>query len=97
MDVEVAKYLAMVLTGGVSLFLGLLPLCLGKYFVFSDEMWKRTLTSALLCFGGGVLFATAMVHLLPEVILNFTTQGLKNAIVSFFSFSGQRKSQGLRT
>ena len=93
MDVEVAKYLAMVLTGGVSLFLGLLPLCLGKYFVFSDETWKRTLTSALLCFGGGVLFATAMVHLLPEVILSFTAQGLKNAIIRvFFPFSGQRKS-----
>lgn len=67
MDLNGTKYLAMFLLGGVSLFLGFIPLKIGKHFVSDDKEWKRTLTSVLLCFGGGVLFATSMIHMLPEV------------------------------
>ncbi len=31
---------------------------------------RRTITSVLLCFGGGVLFATAFCHIIPEVTLS---------------------------
>ena len=67
MDLDGTKYLAMVLLGGISLILGFIPLKIGKYFVNDDKVWKRTVTSVLLCFGGGVLFATAMIHMIPEV------------------------------
>ena len=29
---------------------------------------KDAITSVLLCFGGGVLLSTSMIHMLPEVI-----------------------------
>ena len=67
MDLDDSKYLSMFLLGGISLLLGFLPLKIGKFFVADDKEWKRTLTSVLLCFGGGVLFATAMIHMIPEV------------------------------
>lgn len=73
MDLNGTKYLAMFLLGGVSLFLGFIPLKIGKHFVSDDKEWKRTLTSVLLCFGGGVLFATSMIHMLPEVRLKMFT------------------------
>ena len=57
----------MVLLGGISLILGYLPIKIGAYFLRDDRGWKRTVTSVLLCFGGGVLFATSMIHMLPEV------------------------------
>ena len=67
MEVLTAKIIAMVLLMGVSLFLGFLPLKIGLYFLNDGKLWKKTLTSVLLCFGGGVLFATSFVHMLPEV------------------------------
>ena len=68
MDIITAKILSMVLLGGVSLILGFLPLKIGVYFLQDNKGWKRTLTSVLLCFGGGVLFETSIIHMLPEVI-----------------------------
>ena len=66
-DVQIAKVWTMVLLGFISMFLGVLPLKVGAYFSKDDRGWKHVVTSILLCFGGGVLFATAMVHMLPEV------------------------------
>ena len=66
-DVQKAKVWTMVLLGLISMFLGILPLRLGAYFTKGDRGWKNVVTSILLCFGGGVLFATAMIHMLPEV------------------------------
>ena len=66
-DVQKAKVWTMVLLGLISMFLGVLPLRLGAYFIKGDRGWKNVVTSILLCFGGGVLFATAMIHMLPEV------------------------------
>ena len=67
MDVEATKYLTMFFLGIVPLILGFLPLKIGKQFYNNDKPWKRTLTSVLLCFGGGLLLATASIHILPCV------------------------------
>ena len=67
MEAKTTKYITMVLLAGVSLILGFLPLKISKYFLNDEKVWKKTLTSVLLCFGGGVLFATSFTHMLPEV------------------------------
>ncbi len=69
MDLITTKIVTMVVLGVVSLILGFIPLKIGRFFVDDrDKPWKRTVTSILLCFGGGVLFATGLIHMLPEVI-----------------------------
>jgi hypothetical protein len=73
LDLITVKIIALSLLGGVSLLLGFLPLKLGSLIDTSDfggerNFWKRTITSVLLCFGGGVLLATSFVHMLPEVM-----------------------------
>ena len=76
MDVVGAKILVMVLTSVIPILLSLLPLWFKSYLVpskNSKSYWRPVLTSVLLCFGGGVLLATSLVHLLPEVRLNFGT------------------------
>ena len=66
-EIQEAKIWTMVLLGLVSMILGALPLKLGAYFAKDDRGWKRVVTSVLLCFGGGVLLATSLIHMLPEV------------------------------
>ena len=68
------KLVALSLLGGVSLALGYLPLKFSSLVDLSTDLrsgekssWKKTITSLLLCFGGGVLMATSFVHMLPEV------------------------------
>jgi zinc transporter 1/2/3 len=73
MDLITVKVIALSLLGGISLIIGCIPLKLGSLIDASDfegsrDFWKRTITSVLLCFGGGVLLATSFVHMLPEVI-----------------------------
>ena len=63
------KIITMTLLAVVSLILGFLPLKISKSVFIDDKKWKRTFTSVLLCFGGGVLFATSFIHMLPEVRL----------------------------
>ena len=67
MEALAAKIISMVLLMVISLFFGFLPLKVGIHFLNDGKLWKQTLTSVLLCFGGGVLFATSFVHMLPEV------------------------------
>ena len=68
MEVTTSKILAMLLLGGVSIILGFIPLKLGKWFKRSDGSPRHgTIFSSLLCFGGGVLLATSLLHMLPEV------------------------------
>lgn len=67
-----AKTVAMVVLCVGSLLLGMLPIWIARYFNWrkgGQEMsWMaKTVLSALLCFGAGVLMATALVHLLPEI------------------------------
>jgi len=70
------KLITMTLLAVVSLILGFLPLKISKYFINDDNIWKRTFTSVLLCFGGGVLFATSFIHMLPEVRENIEESGI---------------------
>ena len=68
MDTTGTKILAMCLLGGISIILGFIPLKLGKVFKGKDGDHKHgTIFSSLLCFGGGVLLATSLLHMLPEV------------------------------
>ena len=76
MDLMTVKLVALSLLGGISLALGFVPLKFSSLVDFSTKsdhpggvksFWKRTITSVLLCFGGGVLMATSFVHMLPEV------------------------------
>ena len=98
MDVKTAKIICMVLLGGISLILGYLPIKIGAYFQRDDRGWKRTVTSVLLCFGGGVLFATSMIHMLPEVSILCTGTNIDWLYLLPYLFAeiGWRKSRGFR-
>ena len=70
MDLKGTKVVVMVLTSVIPIFLSLLPLWFKSYLVPSkhyQSSWRTVIQSMLLCFGGGVLLATSLVHLLPEV------------------------------
>ena len=68
MDKVLSKVLALSLLGGISLLLGTIPLKLGQWFNGEDgKRMHETLFSSLLCFGGGLLIATSILHMLPEV------------------------------
>lgn len=63
MQPDSAKILAMLTLGGGCLFLGLLP----AFFTRTRRRRPQFSVSAMLCFGAGVLLATSLVHMLPEV------------------------------
>lgn len=63
---EMEKVLAMVVLGLGSFISGILP-------AFISERNRRRFpltTSLMLCFGAGILLATALIHILPEVRYN---------------------------
>lgn len=62
MELTTAKAIAMLTLGLGSFISGMVPAC------FSEGTRKKhpLLVSCLLCFGGGVLLATSLVHMLPE-------------------------------
>lgn len=67
-----AKIITMVCLFGISMVVGCLPLLISlKYdwFKASDSTMRSSnkLVMGLLAFGGGILFATTFMHLLPEV------------------------------
>ncbi|GAB0092903.1 zinc transporter ZIP3 [Sergentomyia squamirostris] len=57
------KILAMFVLGAGSFFIGMLPAWLSR----RQQRNHPLLVSILLCFGAGVLLATSLVHMLPEV------------------------------
>merc|ERR1719239_1619643 len=60
----------MLLLGGVSFLIGTIVWKLSGVLGFAQKTPGRKqllITSLLLCFGAGVLFATCMLHILPEV------------------------------
>lgn len=63
LNVDQAKILAILVLGGGSFFVGMLPGYLNRRF---QERHQLTITF-LLCFGAGVLLATSLVHILTEV------------------------------
>ena len=62
LSADQAKVLAMLILGGGSFVVGILPGYLGRRF-----QRNQILFSFLLCFGAGVLIATSIVHILSEV------------------------------
>ena len=72
-EVLIAKIGSMLILGGFSLVLGLLPIKIIEKFGLSklDAKGKNTKAqlalSALNCFGAGVILTTSFTHMLPEV------------------------------
>jgi len=69
---DVAKTISIVLLSVVTLILGLIPIPIARSLNWKNggkEMSSlaKNILSGLLCFGAGVLMATALIHLLPEV------------------------------
>ena len=74
MDKVLSKVLALSLLGGISLLLGTIPLKLGQWFNAEDGKRKHeTMFSSMLCFGGGLLISTSILHMLPEVSFQILT------------------------
>lgn len=63
---DLEKILAMLILGLGSLLSGMLPAIISER---NRQRFPLT-TSLLLCFGAGILLATALVHILPEVNRN---------------------------
>ncbi|EFN87022.1 zinc transporter ZIP1 [Harpegnathos saltator] len=59
-----AKVASMVLIGAGSFIVGITPACFVSH---AEHLQKKLLLSCTLCFGAGVLLATANLHMLPEV------------------------------
>lgn len=69
MNKDNTKILAMLVLGGGSMIFGLLP----GVFTRANRRQHPLKISNLLCFGAGVLLATSLVHMLPEVREKLTT------------------------
>lgn len=59
-----AKVASMVLIGAGSFIVGVIPACFVSHV---EHLQRKLLLSCTLCFGAGVLLATAILHMLPEV------------------------------
>lgn len=59
-----AKLTSMVLIGAGSFVVGVAPAC---FVSRARHLQRKLLLSCALCFGAGVLLATATLHVLPEV------------------------------
>lgn len=71
MDLLTVKIITMVLLGGISLFLGLIPMAFRSCMKKKDGHKSKAdiFISAFSCFGGGVILTTCLTHMLPEVNL----------------------------
>jgi len=70
MGVAVEQWMAMTALTLITIVLGLIPYVIvrrTKYMVNSDSCAYKCVVTILSCFGGGVLLATVLLHLLPEV------------------------------
>ncbi|KMQ90809.1 zinc transporter zip3 [Lasius niger] len=77
-DVLTAKAVTMVVLCSVSTIMGIIPMFLAKWFKWdlNGQNPRSTRTvSLLLGFGGGVLFSTTFLHLIPEV-----AEGVENLV-----------------
>lgn len=59
-----AKLASMLVIGAGSFFVGIAPAC---FISTAQRLQRKLLLSCALCFGAGVLLATSMLHVLPEV------------------------------
>jgi len=61
------KVVVLVLLGLVKLFSGLAPLLATKLFKKRSDFWFKRFIGIVLCFGGGVLLSTVLIHMMKEV------------------------------
>jgi zinc transporter 1/2/3 len=72
--VDTAKIISMVLLCIIPLILGLVPIWIARKMHWNEgrgqtmSQLAKNVLSGLLCFGAGVLMATALTHLLPDII-----------------------------
>ncbi|XP_029671341.1 zinc transporter ZIP1-like isoform X4 [Formica exsecta] len=77
-EVLTAKAVTMVVLCSVSTIMGILPIFLAKWFKWDlngQNPRSTRIVSLLLGFGGGVLFSTTFLHLMPEV-----AEGVENLV-----------------
>merc|ERR1739848_634563 len=87
----VAKILSMVILGGFSLLLGLIPMKLVEKYNLKEissgnnenkkdmsTTFKHLALTALNCFGAGVILTTCFTHLLPEANEALEESSIKN-------------------
>lgn len=58
-----AKFVSMIIIGVGSFVVGIVPACFVSRVRYLQQ---KLLLSCILCFGSGVLFATSILHMLPE-------------------------------
>jgi uncharacterized membrane protein len=63
MNANLAKIIAMFTLGFGSLIAGMVPAAFANLKLRKNKL----LLSSILCFGAGILLATSLVHILPEV------------------------------
>ncbi|KAA0199331.1 hypothetical protein HAZT_HAZT009268 [Hyalella azteca] len=75
MDLLATKSLALTIMFFITIVVGLLPIKVRKLLltVPGSIERSRTILSAFLCFGAGVLFGTTFLHILPEALENVET------------------------
>jgi len=61
------KVLVLVLLGLVKLLSGLAPLIAKHFFKSRNDVCFKRFIGVVLCFGGGVLLSTVLIHMTPEV------------------------------
>ena len=67
-ETTIIKIVTLFLLGGGSAFLGLIPWKVGKRIKENHgNLRHEKILSSLSCFGGGLLLAMSLLHLLPEV------------------------------
>lgn len=81
-----AKVLAIFILGIGSLFVGLLPATISE----RNRRRYPLIISILLCFGAGVLLATSVVHMLPDVSTIYHSNVPVYKRFIFSPFSGAR-------
>ena len=86
----VAKILSMVILGGFSLLLGLVPMKLVEKYNLKETStdnkkenkkvttFKHLALTALNCFGAGVILTTCFTHMLPEANEALEQSSIKN-------------------
>lgn len=87
MNTEVAKVVALLALGFGSLLLGLIPAALSRY----NLQRNLILQTVLLCFGAGILLATSLVHILPEVSDFERFYFISNSFLYAFINKGSRR------
>ena len=68
-SVLTAKIVTMVILGGVSFLLGVVPIKLAEKYNWKEDTSRKTkfFLTSVSCFGAGVILTTTLTHMLPEV------------------------------